>query len=101
MGTFKGLVYVKHGRIGSKSEGPDYYLQTWDQEYLLKYADRNLWELDYYLEFFCRKFVDVDGKISKEIIGGKEVYVLYVESITKISESYIPRPEMELKAKIE
>ena len=31
METFEGLVYVKHGRIGSKSEGPDYYLQTWEQ----------------------------------------------------------------------
>ena len=49
MGTFKGLVYVKHGRVGSKSEGPDYYLQTCDGEYLLKYVDRCLWKPDYLL----------------------------------------------------
>ena len=29
METFDGLVYIKNGRIGSKSEGPDYYLQIW------------------------------------------------------------------------
>ncbi len=46
METFEGLVYVKHGRIGTKSEGPDYYLQTWENEYLLKYGDRGPWELD-------------------------------------------------------
>lgn len=34
METFDGLVYIKNRRIGSKSEGPDYYLQTWDREYL-------------------------------------------------------------------
>jgi hypothetical protein len=43
MATFKGLVYIKHGRIGTKSEGPDYYLQTFNMEYLLKYADKDLW----------------------------------------------------------
>ena len=31
MGTFKGLVYIKNGRIGTKSEGPDYYLQTFNK----------------------------------------------------------------------
>lgn len=66
METFEGLVYVKYGRIGSKSEGPDYYLQTWDREYLLKHGDRGPWELDYYLEFFCRKFVEVTGELEKE-----------------------------------
>ena len=94
METFKGLVYVKHGRVGSKSEGPDYYLQTWDKEFLLKYADRNLWEPDYYLEFFCRKFVEVNGKILQEMSEDRNIQVITVTSIQEISGSYIPRRDV-------
>jgi hypothetical protein len=91
METFKGLVYVKHGRVGSKSEGPDYYLQTWDKEFLLKYADRNLWEPDYYLEFFCRKLVEVNGILRQEMTENRNISVITVTSIQEISGSYIPR----------
>ena len=85
METLKGLVYVKHGRIGSKSEGPDYYLQTFDRECLLKYADRHLWELDYYLEFFCRKFVEVTGE------HDEDTNTIKVKSIKEICVGFIPR----------
>jgi hypothetical protein len=83
METFDGLVYIKNGRIGSKSEGPDYYLQTWDREYLLKYGDKGPWELDYYLEFFCRKFVEVTGELAEEknmvkVITAKEICVEHI-----------------------
>lgn len=91
MEIFKGLVYVKHGRIGSKSEGPDYYLQTWDTEYILKYADRNLWKPDYYLEFFCRKLVEVNGELQKETIEGRTISVIKVTSINQICGAYIPQ----------
>jgi hypothetical protein len=94
METFKGLVYVKHGRIGSKSEGPDYYLQTWDKEFLLKYADRNLWEPDYYLEFFCRKLVEVNGILRQEMTENRNISVITVTSIQEISGSYIPRGDV-------
>lgn len=87
MKTFEGLVYVKHGRIGSKSEGPDYYLQTWDREYLLKYADIGPWELDYYLEFFCRKFVEITGELDKE--GN----TMKVTTIKEICVGYIPQKD--------
>lgn len=85
METFEGLVYVKHGRIGSKSEGPDYYLQTWNREYLLEYANRGPWELDYYLDFFCRKFVEVTGELKKE--GN----TIKVTTIKEICRSHIPK----------
>jgi hypothetical protein len=91
MESFKGLVYVKHGRIGSKSEGPDYYLQTWDGEYILKYTDRNLWEPDYYLEFFCRKLVEVNGELIEEAIEDLNIYVIKVTGINEICGSYIPQ----------
>ncbi len=57
MDTFKGLLYVKFGRVGSRSEGPDYYLQTKKGDYDLLYQKRNLWEPDYHLEFYCRRMV--------------------------------------------
>jgi hypothetical protein len=78
METYEGLVYIKHGRIGSKSEGPDYYLQTWNREYLLEYTDRGPWELDYYLDFFCRKFVEVTGELDK---GRNTIRVTKVKEI--------------------
>jgi hypothetical protein len=82
---FEGLVYVKYGRIGSKSEGPDYYLQTWDREFLLKYEDRGPWELDYYLEFFCRKFVEVTGE------PDNETNIMKVTTVKEICVEHIPK----------
>jgi len=82
---FEGLVYVKYGRIGSKGEGPDYYLQTWDREFLLNYGDRGPWELDYYLEFFCRKFVEVTGE------PDKETNTMKVTMIKEICVEHIPK----------
>lgn len=65
--TFRGLVYMKIGRIGSKSEGPDYFLQTAKAEFLLRYEQRNLWMPDYHLEFFNRRMVKVTGSFDDKI----------------------------------
>jgi heat shock protein HslJ len=83
MGTFKGLVYIKYGGIGTKSEGPHYYIQTFNKEHLLKYANKDPYELDYYLEFFCRKFVDVTGEYDKETntINVKRIDEICVEIV--------------------
>jgi hypothetical protein len=62
MSTFKGLLYVKHGAVGSKSEGPLYYIQTRIQDFLLEYKGRQKWEPDYHLEFFCRQMVEIEGE---------------------------------------
>lgn len=71
--TFKGLVYVKIGRIGFKSEGPDYYLQTAQGEFPLHYQQRNLWQPDYHLEFFNRRMVAVTGTMNDKIITVKTI----------------------------
>ena len=64
---FQGLIFIKHGRLGTRSEGPDYFLQTWKRDFLLVYDEkRHPWLPDYYLEFFNRKIVEVTG-----IIAGK------------------------------
>lgn len=87
MKTFKGLLYVKHGWVGSKSEGPDYYLQTRKEDFLLKYHDRQHWEPDYHLEFYCRKMVEVNGEITGESEGMK---LIQVKSIGEINTLFIP-----------
>lgn len=67
MATFKGLVYVKHHAVGSKSEGPAYFLQTKKKDYTLRYdLDRPLYEPDYYLEFYVRSIVEIEGEASEE-----------------------------------
>lgn len=61
MSTFQGLLYVKHGAVGTKSEGPLYFLQTRTGDLLLEHGQRNAWEPDYHLEYFNRRIVQIDG----------------------------------------
>ncbi len=53
------------------------------QRISLKYGDRGTWELDYYLEFFCRKFVEITGELDEEknmvkVTTVKEIWVKHV-----------------------
>lgn len=85
MAKFSGLVYVKHGRVGSRSEGPDYYLQTYKGDYLLRHQDRFPWQRDYPLEFYGRRMVEVEGTLVDRS-------TIKVTSITEILAPMIPRP---------
>ena len=86
MAKFRGLLYVKHGRLGSRSEGPDYYLQTWHGEYLLSDAERMLWQPDYRLEFFARRMVEIDGSLV-------HATTIRVAQIHELPVASVPRPE--------
>jgi hypothetical protein len=67
MTTLRGLVFVKQGRIGTRSEGPDYYLQTKELEYPLARKTEDLvFKPDYMLEFYCRKWVEIEGSVMKK-----------------------------------
>ena len=66
--SLEGFEYIELGQVGSESEGPVYYLQTLSKDYELVYEERNLWEKDYYLEFYNHKMVEVSGKHIKENI---------------------------------
>lgn len=85
MDTFKGLVYVKHGRVGTKSEGPDYYLQTTHGDFLLRYEQRHPWQPDYHLEFFGHRMVAVSGTLDDKTIT--------VKTIEEILAPLLPRDE--------
>ena len=78
--TFKGLLYVKHGRIGTKSEGPDYWLQTLDREYLLRIHERKLWAPDFELEFYNRRIVEVEGQLERH--DGEYINVIGLEILS-------------------
>lgn len=86
MAKFRGLLYVKHGRLGSRSEGPDYYLQTWRGEYLVRDSERLLWQPDYRLEFFTRRIVEIDGSLV-------DPATIRVAQIHELPATTVPRPE--------
>lgn len=87
--TFMGLIYVKHGRIGTRSEGPDYYLQTAQGDFVLRYHQRNLWDPDYHLEFFSRRMVAVTGTLDDKI--------LTVSAIEEILSPLLPPDARQIK----
>jgi len=86
MAKFRGLVYVKHGRVGSRSEGPDYYLQTYRGDLLLRMNDRHPWKPDYELEFYGRTMVEIEGTRTGRT-------TIQVQSIAPILAPRIPHPE--------
>jgi hypothetical protein len=85
MTNFRGLLYVKHGRVGTRSEGPDYYLQTWRGDLLVRDAERFPWQPDYRLEFFARRMVEIDG-----ILEGDAT--IRVERIAELQTTTLPHP---------
>ena len=73
LASYKGFTHIMLGAVGTRSEGPIYYLQTLSKvgkskDYVLVYEERDLWEKDYYLEFYNHKMVEVSGKHIKENI---------------------------------
>ena len=86
----KGLIYIKHGQVGSKSEGPEYHIQTRKADFLLKYDEsRHPWEPDYRLEYYNRMMVEINGV-------SQDSYVM-VKSIYKICSELIPDVPSELE----
>ena len=81
--NYKGLVYVKHGRVGSRSEGPDYYLQTTRGDYLLHLTNRHPWQPDYQLEFYSRRMVEIEGTLQTP-------QMIEVKSIREILTAQLP-----------
>jgi serpin B len=82
--VFGGLLFVKHGRVGTRSEGPDYFLQTPRGEYGLVYGQRHPWEHDEALEKLSRKMVAVRGTL--------EAGTIRVERIEAIETPRLPDP---------
>jgi hypothetical protein len=66
---FEGFIFKKLHKFGTKSEGPDYYLQTEEGiDFLLFHEDREPWKPDSYLEKYAcvwnrEAHIKVKGKI--------------------------------------
>jgi hypothetical protein len=73
-------------RVGSKSEGPDYHLQTYHADYVLRDGERHPWQPDYCLEFFARKMIEVEGEVVDRV-------TIQVRSITELLSPVLPRPD--------
>lgn len=86
MHTIRGLLFIKHGAVGTRSEGPLYMLQTEHKDVALRYAKRNPWELDYLLEYHNRHIVEVTG----ENLGDD---VFQVRKVRRLAGTRIPDAE--------
>jgi hypothetical protein len=101
---YRGFIYQKHGRVGTKSEGPDYFLQSYYQDFLLAHKARKPWEADETLAQFCCKMVEIEGEIVEitipanaglehPIIPISHFNILKVRKIREITDTIIPEVE--------
>ena len=104
MPIYRGLLYIKHGRVGTKSEGPDYFLQSYYHDFLLAHKSRNPWEPDEILAQYCCKMVEIDGEIveitipanagiENPVIPISHFNILKVRKIKEIPDTTIPEVE--------
>jgi len=75
MKTFKGYMFTKLDNIGSKSEGPKYFLQLLEKPYdEVVVAKRvELWQEDPMLHQFLGKKVTIEGEIIDKKIKYQKV----------------------------
>lgn len=85
--VFAGLLFIRQGRVGTRSEGPDYLLQTYRGDYLLEYKERQPWQPDAALEAVSRRMVGIRGTLAGDTIR--------VEQIQEIDSTRLPRPPLE------
>lgn len=60
-GTYSGYLFCKLDNIGTKSEGPSYYLQQWDDTEIHVIKNGMLWQGDPELDRFLNTKVTVTG----------------------------------------
>ena len=84
MTELSGFLFLKLGRIGTRSEGPDYFLQQFDrsvhpivEKVIPIHKEANLWEDDPLL----RKYLATEVTIEGSIVGGdlhyKEIHPVH------------------------
>jgi hypothetical protein len=77
MKTFKGFLFAKLERIGTRSEGPEYYLQFLGENADTKdfhiQKQSELWKIDPQLHPFLAQKVTIKGDIKDSIIQYEEI----------------------------
>ena len=74
---FEGFLFSKLQRIGSRSEGPDYFLQGWDYSETPVIKKAYLWEEDPTLQPFLGKKVTILGELTDGGIEYQKISELY------------------------
>lgn len=93
MHSIRGLLFIKHGAVGTRSEGPLYFLQTEHKDVRLRFEKRHPWELDYVLEHHNRHIVEVSGEnVDGETFQVKRIRRLVGKRIPE-AEPFEQRPE--------
>ena len=90
MVKFDGYLFSKLYRIGSKSEGPEYFFQQWDYSEIQIVKKANLWEEDPKLHQFLGKKATIEGSF---VQGGIQYNT--IENLRPLKE-----PEKEKKLEI-
>lgn len=77
MEKFNGYLFAKLDRIGSKSEGPEYFLQQWDNQGKARdtpiQKKAELWKIDPKLHKFLGQKVTILGTIKEKLIQYEEI----------------------------
>jgi hypothetical protein len=95
MEKFNGYLFAKLFRIGSKMEGPEYFLQQWDRQ--RKTTDTHIhkkahpWEIDSVLHRYLAMKVTISGTLKKEEIWYENVTIKGEKGIKKFEG--LPRAE--------
>ena len=71
--TITGLLYSLIERVGTKSEGPEYYLRMDDGAEIHVFKKANLWQEDPALQEHTNKRVSVSGDLYEKELYYKEV----------------------------
>ena len=76
MRELNGFLFSKLQAIGSRSEGPVYFLQQFDEKEIPILKKVHLWEEDPVLQKLLGKKVTLHGRLSGGRIEYKDVHVL-------------------------
>jgi len=94
MRNFEGYLFAKLFFIGTKSEGPAYYLQQWDYKEVHVVKKVNSWEEDPELRKFLNRKVTIEGAMAEEGIEyGKVSELVHLVNEKKKLELHLQVPE--------
>ncbi len=95
MEKFNGYLFAKLFRIGSRSEGPEYFLQQWDRQQRTKdtHVRKNTqpWKIDPVLHRYLAMKVIISGKLEEEEIRYEDITIKGEKGISKFEG--LPRAE--------
>lgn len=75
-GTYVGFLFSQIDRVGTKSEGPEYYLRMDDGVEIHVFKKANLWQEDPALQELVNRRVSISGELT-----GKELFYTTVEPL--------------------